>query len=85
MANLPAVAAIRLWAPASNDPAEVLCRGMVRSGSLWTRFSVRKGPSGLTVSYPNRRGKALAWPDDADRHGVDRTIIAEARRLGWVR
>ncbi len=86
MRDLAVVSDLKLWPPATTDtPGQVLCRGVLRSGSLWIRFAVRRCPSGLVVSYPNRRGKALAWPDPADRVGLDRTILAEARRRGWVR
>lgn len=85
MRDLVAVAEIKLWAPArTDDPEEVLCRGMIRSGSVWVRVAVRRGPAGITVSYPNRRGRALAWPDESERPRMDRVIIAEARREGWV-
>ncbi len=86
MRDLAVVSDLKLWPPAGTDqPGEVLCRGILRSGSIWIRFAVRRGPSGITVSYPNRRGRALAWPDEADRARIDRAIIAEARQQGWVR
>ncbi len=75
---------LRFWPPARTDRGDVLCRGVLKSGVLCVRFAVRRGPAGLTVSYPNRRGKALAWPDDQDRRYVDQAIIAQARREGWV-
>jgi hypothetical protein len=79
------VSEVKLWSPARSDrDGDVLCRGALKSGSVWIRLAVRRGGSGITVTYPNRRGKALAWPDEGDRAQIDRAVIAEARRRGWL-
>ena len=76
---------LRFWPPARTDGRDVLCRGVLKSGVLWVRIAIRRGPSGITVSYPHRRGRALGGPEEADRARVDSAVIAEARRGGWVR
>ena len=85
MADRPPTSEIKLWSPSGTDQSDVLCRGVLKSGFLWVRVAVRSGPAGITVSYPNRRGKALGGPEESDRAHVDRYVIAEARRGGWVR
>jgi hypothetical protein len=70
--------------PLPSDPPELVCRGSVQQGLLFSKFSIRHGPRGPWVHYPCRRGRQLSGPPDVGaRRLLDELILIELRRQGW--
>ena len=72
------------YPPLESDGPDVICRGVVYQGLLFSKFSIRRRPRGPWIQYPCRRGRQLSGPPDVGaRRLLDEIILIELRRQGW--
>jgi hypothetical protein len=72
------------YPPLDSDGPDVICRGSVQAGLLFSKFSIRRSLRGPWVQYPCRRGRQLSGPPDVGaRRLLDELILIELRRQGW--
>jgi len=83
--SYPPLDSVVAYPPSPEDLRKhVCCRGRVRQGLLFSRFTVRTGWKGPRVSYPCRSGRAISGPADADaRRVLDALLLRELRRQGY--